>query len=80
MPPPCFFQPCRLLLLATMAGGLPACNTLPQRPAAPVSQALPPPPLLRAPVDTVFPLVDPLEAFAVRVQMIRSARHSIDLA
>ncbi len=80
MPPPCFSQPCRLLLLATLAGGLPACNTLPQRPAAPVSQALPPPPLLRAPVDTVFPLVDPLEAFAVRVQMIRSARHSIDLA
>jgi len=72
-----------LLLLLVML--LPACNTLPTRPNAPLSYSLEATQLhsldpRQQRDDMVYPLIDPLEAFATRIQLIRRAQHSIDLA
>lgn len=62
------------------------CHALPPRPATPLTissapTTLPVPVLgKRTPHDVIYPLIDPLEAYAVRVQLIRRAQHSIDLA
>lgn len=67
-----------MVLMVALSVG--ACSTLPQRPPAPVSHALTPQIATTPSDNSVFPLVDPLEAFAVRVQLIRQAQQSLDLA
>ena len=74
----------RPLLLCSLL--LTGCQTLPPRPATSMTISSPPTtlpvPMLgkRADRDVIYPLIDPLEAYAVRVQLIRRAQHSIDLA
>lgn len=73
------------ILLLLLIALLPACNTLPMRPDAPLSYSLEADTLRSLDPrqqrdDMVYPLIDPLEAFATRVQLIRRAQHSIDLA
>lgn len=78
----------RLLLAALIACCivlLAACNTLPTRPHAPLSYSIEADKLRaldprQQRYDMVYALIDPLEAFATRVQLIRRAQHSIDLA
>lgn len=75
-----------------IAISIPACTTLPPRPPSPISVSLshsiaapaerltPAADTSRASGDLIYPLIDPLEAFATRVQLIRQAKHSLDLA
>ena len=73
----------RLLLMSALLTG---CHALPPRPATPMTisstpTTLPVPVLAkRTAQDVIYPLIDPLEAYAVRVQLIRRAQYSIDLA
>lgn len=73
----------RLLLMSALLTG---CHALPPRPATPMTisstpTTLPVPVLAkRTAQDVIYPLIDPLEAYAVRVKLIRRAQHSIDLA
>lgn len=73
-----------LLILSVLL--LVSCQTLPPRPATSMTISTTPTtlpvPMLgkRARQDVIYPLIDPLEAYAVRVQLIRRAQHSIDLA
>lgn len=77
-----------LLAYAVLITG---CQTLPHRPAAPVSLSMAvsdhTPALWVQSLaqhtqhsDLIYPLIDPLDAFATRVQLIRQAQHSLDLA
>ncbi len=67
-----------LWLLASVV--VTGCSTLPPRPPAPLSTALPAPTSVRASDSSVFPLIDPLQAYATRVQLVNRATRSIDLA
>lgn len=72
-------------LLALLILLLAACNTLPTRPNAPVSYSVAADKLRSVDprqqrYDMLYPLIDPLEAFSTRVQLVRRAQHSIDLA
>lgn len=73
------------MLLPLLIILMPACNTLPTRPNVPLSYSIEADKLRSLDPrqqrdDMVYPLLDPLEAFATRVQLIRRAQHSIDLA